>query len=323
MTEAQIRQKVVSTAKSYLGCKESDGSHRKIIDVYNGHKPLARSYKVTYKDAWCATYVSAISILCGLTDIMPTECSCSRMIELYKNLGRWKESDSYRPSIGDIMMYDWDDNGAGENTGAPEHVGIVTEVCGDTITVIEGNKSNAVGYRTMKVNGKFIRGYCLPDYANKATENEITNTAPVIASPSTTKPVVQNNKINTIKKVQEWANTKYKSGLAVDGIYGANTKKALIKIFQTELNQTYSAKLEVDGIWGNKTKAACPILKKGSKNDVVAILQAMLICNGFKDAYLDGDYGVATTTAVKAYQKKKRLIVDGIAGKNTFAKLCA
>ena len=98
MTETQIREKVVSTAIKYLGCKESDGSHKKIIDIYNNHKPLAQGYKVEYVNAWCATYVSAIPILCELTDIMPTECSCNRMIELYKKLGRWIEDDAYTPS---------------------------------------------------------------------------------------------------------------------------------------------------------------------------------------------------------------------------------
>ena len=29
-------------------------------------------------------------------------------------------------------MYDWDDNGNGDNTGWPDHVGIVTEVNGNT-----------------------------------------------------------------------------------------------------------------------------------------------------------------------------------------------
>ena len=42
MTEKELRQKVVATAESYVGCKEADGSHRKIIDLYNSHKPLAR-----------------------------------------------------------------------------------------------------------------------------------------------------------------------------------------------------------------------------------------------------------------------------------------
>ena len=36
------RQKFVNTAASFIGCKEADGSHRQIIDIYNGHKPLAR-----------------------------------------------------------------------------------------------------------------------------------------------------------------------------------------------------------------------------------------------------------------------------------------
>lgn len=39
MTEKELRQKVVDTAVSYLGCKEANGSHRKIIDLYNSHKP--------------------------------------------------------------------------------------------------------------------------------------------------------------------------------------------------------------------------------------------------------------------------------------------
>lgn len=130
------------------------------------------------------------------------------------------------------------------------------------------------------------------------------------------------NKIDTVKEVQNWANTNYKSGLVADGIYGANTKKALVKILQTELNQTYGAKLVVDGIWGTKTKAACPELVKGSKNDVVCALQAMLVCNGYSNAYVDGDYGSGTYSSVKTYQSKNGLVSDGIAGKNTFAKLC-
>ena len=62
MTEKEQRAKVVSIAEKYLGCKESNGSHRKIIDLYNSHKPLARGYPVKYTDAWCATFVSAVFI---------------------------------------------------------------------------------------------------------------------------------------------------------------------------------------------------------------------------------------------------------------------
>ena len=191
MTEKEIRQKVVSKAKSYLGCKESDGSHKKLVNLYNSHKPLARSYAVQYDDEWCATYVSAIGIALGYTDIMPTECSCSKMIELYKAKDRWMENDTYVPSPGDIVMYDWQDKGTGDNTGWPDHVGFVVSINGTDMTIIEGNKGEAVAYRSLNVNGKYIRGYCLPDYASKATKP----VAPVTGGVKTVKvnlPVLEN-----------------------------------------------------------------------------------------------------------------------------------
>ena len=169
---ATNRERVVEIAKGWLGYNERDKSHRKIVDIYNAHKPLAQGYKVTYTDAWCATFVSAVAIVAGLTDIMPTECSCPRMIDLYKKKGKWVESDAHKPKIGDIVMYDWQDGGSGDNVGTPDHVGIVTKVTNGVITVIEGNIDNAVGYRSLVVNGKFIRGYCTPDYESKDAKKE-------------------------------------------------------------------------------------------------------------------------------------------------------
>lgn len=171
MTEAQVRAKVVNAFEAWIGCKESNGSHKKIIDIYNKHKPLARGYTVKYTDAWCATAASAAAIVAGLTDIIPTECGCAAMIQLFKNIGRWQENDAYKPQSGDYIFYDWDDSGAGDNTGNPDHVGVVVSVSGSTIKVIEGNKNNAVGYRSIAVNGKNIRGYGIPNYASKATKS--------------------------------------------------------------------------------------------------------------------------------------------------------
>lgn len=161
-----MREKIVAMAKNWLGRKEADGSHKAIIDVYNAHKPLARGYKVKYTDAWCATFVSAVAIKCGLTNLIPTECGCQKMIELFKALGAWVENDAYTPKAGDIIFYDWQDNGAGDNTGGSDHVGIVEKVSGSAITVIEGNISNAVGRRSLQVNGKYIRGYGVPKYTD-------------------------------------------------------------------------------------------------------------------------------------------------------------
>jgi N-acetyl-anhydromuramyl-L-alanine amidase AmpD len=65
--------------------------------------------------------------------------------------------------------------------------------------------------------------------------------------------------------------------------------------------------------------AATPTLKKGSKGAAVRTLQEQLNKNGAKLA-VDGDFGTKTLEAVKLYQKAKGLAVDGIVGKNTWAK---
>lgn len=172
MTELELRNKIVEVMRGWLGWSEKNGQFKAIIDLYNTQRPLPRGYAVQYDDEWCATCVTAAGIQAGLADIILGECSCSRMIALYQAAGRWEEDDAYRPEPGDIIMYDWQDSGKGDNTGAPDHVGIVEAVSGSTITIIEGNKGEAVARRTLAVNGRYIRGYCLPDYASKATEED-------------------------------------------------------------------------------------------------------------------------------------------------------
>ena len=141
---SKYASKVVSQAQAWLGLNESDGSHKKIIDIYNGHTPLARGYKVQYTDQWCATFVSAVAIKMGYTDIIPTECGCGEMVKLFQKLGAWVENENRTPNPGDILFYDWQDNGVGDNTGWPDHVGIVEKVESGKITVIEGNYSESV-----------------------------------------------------------------------------------------------------------------------------------------------------------------------------------
>ena len=166
---AKYASKVVTQAKAWLGKKESDGSFKVIIDTYNSQKPLPVGYKVKYTDEWCATFVSAVAVKLGYTDIIPTECSCDRMIALFKKMGCWIENEDRTPSAGDIIFYDWQDNGIGDNKGSSDHVGIVEKVSGGQIHVIEGNKGQAVARRYLKINGKFIRGYGVPKYDKEAT----------------------------------------------------------------------------------------------------------------------------------------------------------
>lgn len=161
---SRYASKVVEQARAWIGKKESDGTHKAIIDLYNAHTPLARNYKVKYTDSWCATFVSAVAIKLGYTNIIPTECSCQKMIDLFKIMGCWVENENRTPKAGDIIFYDWQDSGTGDNKGWSDHVGIVEKVSLGKITVIEGNYNDAVKRRTLSVNGKYIRGYGVPRY---------------------------------------------------------------------------------------------------------------------------------------------------------------
>ena len=175
MNERQLRQSVVNVMQGWLGWSEANGKFKAIIDLYNRQNPLPAGYRMKYTDEWCAATVTAAGMQAGLEDIIFGECSCSRMVELYRKAGRWMENDAYTPQIGDIVMYRWDDGAdyaATDNTSSPNHVGMVAEVNGRVLTIIEGNKGQMVATRSLFVNGRYIRGYCLPDYQSKAEEDD-------------------------------------------------------------------------------------------------------------------------------------------------------
>ena len=65
------------------------------------------------------------------------------------------------------------------------------------------------------------------------------------------------------------------------------------------------------------------VLKKGCKGEGVKALQILLIGNGCSCGSwgADGSFGTATENAVKEYQRKKKLQVDGSAGPQTWGSL--
>ena len=62
-------------------------------------------------------------------------------------------------------------------------------------------------------------------------------------------------------------------------------------------------------------------IKRGSKGDLVKLVQLMLNEKGYSCGTADGIFGTKTESAVRSYQKAKGLSVDGIVGNNTYAKL--
>jgi hypothetical protein len=238
----------VKLIQSWVGIKEGSAGHKEILAIYNSQKPLPRGYKMTTKDAWCAATTTAVAVKLGYTDIIPCECSCAKLIEKAKAMGIWIEDESITPTPGMLCIYDWDDNGRGDNKGAPEHVGMVEKVSRGEFVVVEGNYSNSVKRRTLKVNGRYIRGFIAPKYdAEKPASKPAVKTCNVVL----------------------------------------------------------------------------PVLKKGAEGAEVKALQSLLIANKCPcgSAGADGDFGPATDTAVRNYQKLKRLTQDGIVGAATWGSL--
>jgi len=238
---------VVNQAQLWLGKNEADGSHAEIINIYNSHTPRARGYKVQLYDEWCATFVSAVAIKLGYTDIIPTECSCNKMIELFKKLGCWIENEDIIPKAGWVIFYDWQDSGNGDNVGRSDHVGYVENVSGSQITIIEGNKNEKVARRYLAVNGRYIRGYGVPKYDVESHAGLYTLT-------------------DFVKDVQA------ATGAKVDGIAGnetlsktitvsatKNSRHKVVKVIQKRLNALGYNCGKVDGIAGVKFEKAVKI----------------------------------------------------------------
>lgn len=214
---------------------------------------------------------------------------------------------------------------------------LVTDICrrnGIKKLVWSTSKSDRVNHKNgcnMTVHRDFANKSCPGDYlynrmgdiANKVNK-KLGNSSSSNSSAPSKKPSTSNGN-SAIKNVQTWVNKKYTS-ISVDGIYGLETKKGLIKTLQKELNKQFNSGLVVDGIWGPKTRSAVTAhtnLHYGSSGNITKTLQGFLICNGYSTGGLDGIFGNSTRNSVKKYQKNKGLVVDGIAGANTFEKLCS
>lgn len=63
------------------------------------------------------------------------------------------------------------------------------------------------------------------------------------------------------------------------------------------------------------------VLKQGSENEQVKLIQEILVSEGFYRGEVDGIFGKATKLSVMSYQKKHQLLADGIVGQETLGHL--
>ena len=163
--------------------------------------------------------------------------------------------------------------------------------------------------------------------AGKGTMNAINSRIEALQKP--TKPSVPTTSTPStqlIKDAQIHLNNFTGSKLAIDGKYGAKTKKAFISAIQIALNKDYKYNFSCKGVWGDKTELALSksILKKGSTGYLVTVVEIAMLLNNINPNGVEcpGIMGNELVSAVKQYQKNKGLVQDGIVGINTWKSLC-
>ncbi len=159
---AKTSEEYLTTGKKYLGTREGSAKHRKIVDMFNSSK--LKTFPISYDDAWCSAFISAMAIECGCTDIIPISANCDEMYKKGVVMGIAIPKDKWIPKIGDIIFFDWNLN------GELDHVGAVEEILSNYIVrSLEGNKNNSVSYRDINYKNATITKIIRPRYktANK------------------------------------------------------------------------------------------------------------------------------------------------------------
>lgn len=224
---------------------------------------------------------------------------CSWSVKYYKSIGRWFKT----PKPGDQIFF--------YNSSCTDiaHTGMVVKVDGTYVYTIEGNTSSASGVvanggcvaeKKYKLNYYRIAGYGRPWYDEEPVQETKPATSTKPATKPAAKPATSTTKFS--KDVQDWQKAaiadKYTfPKYGADGDWGSEceavAKKAICR------------KAKVFGIYSNKNLTKF-VQKK---------------C-GLTGSDVDGKFWKGTETAVKAYQRKHGLEVDGVVGYNTWRKMC-
>ena len=155
---------MINTARQYIGINEFQ--KKQLMDYYNSKVyPLIdndRKYKIQPNANWCAMFCSVIAHKIGRTkDNFPFEVSVFYMTRNAKRMGIFT-TDLKKAQVNDLVVYDW------KADGTLNHVGILQEIGTDYIKVLEGNYSNTVKVRTVKMPNSEVYGYIKLNIGNDA-----------------------------------------------------------------------------------------------------------------------------------------------------------
>lgn len=125
----------------------------------NGGDTYWSWYGFSGRVEWCACFVSWCADQCGYIDsgVIPRFSLCSDGVDWFSARGQFQDG-SYVPAAGDIIFFDWG------NDGTIDHVGIVESVSGGTVNTIEGNSGDICARRSYSIGSASIYGYGVPAY---------------------------------------------------------------------------------------------------------------------------------------------------------------
>lgn len=182
--------------------------------------------------------------------------------------------------------------------------------CPHRSVALHGDNTNVQDYFIARVKHYMSLGKNVAEMLKKDNQAVVSKpVAPIPASkPTPTEPQPTGNPI--IRDIQRMVGAKE------DGWDGPNTRKCVVKVIQ----RCFSA--NDDGYVGAETLRKSITIRYGDRGWHVYALQAMLYLKGYTVVGTpDQIAGKNTVQAIKDFQRANGLLVDGIAGRNTYAKL--
>ena len=154
---------LLNIARSQLGYEESKLNF--IIDDEGNRQGYTRYgawYRASYSE-WCAMYVSFCLNYAEIPEtVVPREANCEKWIRALSPEGLYVSAAHYAPQPGDLIFFDW------EQDGNVDHVGLVEAAGEGTITTIEGNSRGGVRRNEYRADNDVIAGYGLLNAAYEA-----------------------------------------------------------------------------------------------------------------------------------------------------------
>lgn len=132
-----------------------------------GGQPYWSWYGFNNHVEWCACFVSWCAQQCGYIDagVMPKFSLCSDGVSWFQQRGQWQDG-SYVPVAGDIIFFDWG------NDGSIDHVGIVEKCEDGVVYTIEGNSGDRCQKRNYAIGYGNIYGYGVAAYCEKVQNSQ-------------------------------------------------------------------------------------------------------------------------------------------------------